>query len=69
MKIASFERVDNEVTATLEDGMKVVLDWSYIIEKRPQIGDDFDVAQPSESNASEVEEVAEKIEKVTKKRK
>lgn len=46
MKITAFERQENEVTAILEDGFRVVLDWSYIIEKQPQVGDDFEIVEP-----------------------
>jgi hypothetical protein len=46
MKIESFERVGDEVTAILEDGFRVVLGWDYIVEKKPQVGDEFEVVEP-----------------------
>ena len=46
MKIVEFERVENEVFAILESGHKVLLSWEYIFDKKPQVGDDFEVADP-----------------------
>jgi hypothetical protein len=41
MKITNFTRVDNNITADLEDGKQVLLDWAFIISNKPQIGDDY----------------------------
>jgi hypothetical protein len=41
MKIVSVDRIDNDIHATLEDGSVVLLDWAWIIENKPQIGDEF----------------------------
>jgi hypothetical protein len=45
MKIVEFQRDGNDVFAILESGNKVLLSWEYIFDKKPQVGDEFEVPE------------------------
>ena len=43
MKFIDFTRVDNDITGVLEDNTKVPMTWDYIVEYKPQIGDEYEI--------------------------
>lgn len=49
MKINEFTRVGDVITAILEDGREVVLDWGYIADKKPQVGDEYQEPEVQET--------------------
>lgn len=49
MKIIDVKRVDNDITAILEDGSEVPLSWDYIVAHKPQLEDEYIVEEPVEA--------------------
>jgi len=53
MKIADFKRdVENKIIALDAEGTETYLDFAYVAEHKPQIGDDYPVETPVEEPAA-----------------
>jgi len=53
MKIADFKRdAENKIIALDAEGTETYLDFAYVAEHKPQIGDDYPVENPVEEPAA-----------------
>jgi hypothetical protein len=53
MKIADFKRdAENKIIALDAEGTETYLDFAYVAEHKPQIGDDYPVKTPVEEPAA-----------------
>jgi len=54
MKIADFKRdAENKIIALDAEGTETPLDFAYVAEHKPQIGDDYPVETPAETPVEE----------------